>query len=307
MPAWVGGTLPRFVASVRGCAGRAAKIALLLAAGPLWAQETAAQTAVIRGAVTGGDGEPLEGVVVTLQNPDTQVVTRGITGKNGHYWIAGVPAGPGYRLVFGRIGLATILRGDISVSAGDTLTVDARLSREEAIELDGIVVEGRRRSPLARRIRAPVTAEEISGREGMLTGRDILRLLRPNAVASRVHECGGTELKVFVDGVRADWPMDTVALLLSSQRGADLLLSDLPPTLRKLVARRQPDDAQGLMRALRESWNTQSNLYAVWLALGRVRAREIERAEFVSCTDSSVPIAARNSIWIVTKRETSGW
>ena len=220
-------------------------------------------------------------MVVTLQNPDTQVVTRGITGKNGHYWIAGVPAGPGYRLLFHRAGRKEVVRENLSVDAGATLTVDAQLS-EEAIELDRMVVEGRRRSPFAKRIRAPVTAAEIDGLEGMLTAQDILRLLRPGALRSFWPKCQDVEIKVFIDGVRRDWAMDGVG------HKRRKLIADLPLNLQLMVGKLP-------------------NLLAALIALQRLRAHEIERAEFFDCMDMSVPISRRNSIWIVTRRESTGW
>ena len=317
MLAWVGGTLTHLSPCVRACAGRGAKIAFLVAAGSLWSQETAAQTAIIRGTVSGGEGEPLEGVVVTLEDPDADatVVTRGVTGSRGQYWIAGVTEGSGYRLVFARLGLKTVRREDLSVAAGDTLTVDAQLA-EEAIELDSMVVRGGGRSPLDARVRAPVTAAEIRRLAGIVTAQDLLRTLRPNAIASRVRECTRMELKVFIDGVRTDWPMDTLFFTRASEEVQQRLLSDVPLFLQRLVkrsTRSSPTDsnpfAEDRPAAGREGVAPpQANMYAVWLALGKLRAEEIDKAEFLDCMDMSVPVLMRNAIWITTKRGVGdGW
>ena len=303
--------------------GRGATIALLVAAGLLWSQEAVAQTAIIRGTVTGGDGEPLEGVVVTLEDPDADatVVTRGVTGSRGQYWIAGVAEGSGYRLVFARLGLKTVRREDLSVAAGDTLTVDAQFTEEEAIQLDSMVVPGRGRSPLDARVRAPVTAAEIRRFAGIIWAQDLLRTLRPNAIASRVRECTRMELKVFIDGVRTDWPMDTLIFTQAKPDVQQRLLQDIPLFLQRLVTRnvrsvpipqtRTMSDPtrEALAAAGKENVAPpQSNMYAVWLALGKLRAEEIDKAEFLDCMDTSVPVLMRNAIWITTKRGVGdGW
>ena len=313
MLAWVGGTLTHLPPNVRACAGRGATIAFLVAAGSLWSQETAAQTAIIRGTVTGGEGEPLEGVVVTLEDPDADatVVTRGVTGSRGQYWIAGVTEGSGYRVVFARLGLKTVRREDLSVAAGDTLTVDARLA-EEAIKLDSMVVRGGGRSPLDARVRAPVTAAEIRRLAGIVTAQDLLRTLRPNAIASRVRECTRMELKVFIDGVRTDWPMDTLFFTRAEPDVQQRLLDGVPLFLQRLVLSRsrvgsmnRDDEAAREREGIAPP---QSNMYAVWLALGKLRAEEIDKAEFLDCMDMSVPVLMRNAIWITTKRGVGdGW
>ena len=147
---------------------------------------------------------------------------------------------------------------------------------------------------MAGRVRAPVTAEEIAGREGVITAQDLVRLLRPGAIGSRVYECTKVELKVFIDGARVDWPVDTLIITRAPREKRDNLLKDLPLFLHPLVVE------------IRKSRPTQKNMYAAWLALGKLWAHEIERADFLDCMDVTVPIAHRNSIWIVTKRATGG-
>ena len=290
---------------------------VLAVAGASLPDVVVAQTSgIITGTVTDVRGEPLEGVAVTLDSPWGGIEARGSTGATGRYWIAGVTAGSGYRLVGARLGLAKTSRSGLTVAIGDTLVVDFEMN-DLPIELDPLTVS-MRQDPLLK-YRAPVMAAEIAAAEGMISAQDIFRMLRPNAIGARVPQCSSEPLKVYIDGVRRDVPLDTMALIhrrgtLFERQRIARLLSDIPVHLKKLIfAPRPADDSNGAGLAeaerLRASTKTQSNLYAVWLTLGRIPAAEIVSVEMRDCADTRVPPHARNSIWITTKRgiQEEGW
>ena len=116
---------------------------LALALSPL---SSAAQSGGrIAGTVTeSGGGRPLPNVTVTVAG--TQA--RGVTGADGRYTIAGVPAGSHTVSVTG-MGYGTVTR-TVTVTAGATTTVDVQLA-QQAILLDEVVAVGygtQRRSDL---------------------------------------------------------------------------------------------------------------------------------------------------------------
>ncbi|HEX2209855.1 MAG TPA: TonB-dependent receptor [Longimicrobium sp.] len=91
-----------------------------------------------------GGGRPLPNVTVTV----TGTQARGVTGADGRYTIAGVPAGSHTVSVTG-MGYGTVTR-TVTVTAGATSTVDVQLA-QQAILLDEVVAVGygtQRRSDL---------------------------------------------------------------------------------------------------------------------------------------------------------------
>ena len=95
-----------------------------------------AQTGTIEGTVTSASsGEPLPGVNVVI----AELNLGAATGPNGQYTITQVPAGT-HALRARFVGFQTATR-DVTVSAGETVTVDFAL-QEEVVGLDEIVVTG---------------------------------------------------------------------------------------------------------------------------------------------------------------------
>lgn len=114
---------------------RAACVAFAVVAAGGGAHAQAA-TGVVAGRVTAGaSGEPLAGVTVQV------VATRlgAVTGADGRYTIAAVPAGP-QRLRAQRIGFG-VDSANVSVVAGQTTTADFAL-RALAVQLDEVVTIG---------------------------------------------------------------------------------------------------------------------------------------------------------------------
>lgn len=109
--------------------------ATLVLAGNLAAQSTATLT----GRVTDESGAAVSGaqIVVTNQNSGTQ--NGGLSQGDGRYSVAGLRAGGPYRVEVRMIGFGLQAVEDVMLTAGQTRTIDFRLT-QEAIALDAIEV-----------------------------------------------------------------------------------------------------------------------------------------------------------------------
>lgn len=111
---------------------------LALAALALFATQASAQGRITGTVSDSANGRPLSDVQVTVENSSF----RTITGENGQYSLAGIPAGT-HTLVVGRIGFRRMTIRNISVTDGATTTQDVRLVAApftlEAVVTTGVV------------------------------------------------------------------------------------------------------------------------------------------------------------------------
>ena len=106
--------------------------ALALLALPGWLR--AESSGGVRGVVVDSSGSPLAGVSVEASNPGAGVGSRGaVSGPDGTYRIAGLPAARGYSVRFSLPGHATVVLSDVAVSGGEATRVDVTLSGERAL------------------------------------------------------------------------------------------------------------------------------------------------------------------------------
>jgi hypothetical protein len=114
-------------------------VAVVLAAGPVFAQGGAGSTGSIQGEVVDDTGAALPGVTVTVTGPallGKQTVT---SSAQGVYRFPGLPAGT-YRLTFELGGFGTVVRDDIRIGIGFTATVDMKMAlktMEEELTVTG--------------------------------------------------------------------------------------------------------------------------------------------------------------------------
>jgi len=88
----------------------------------------------LRGAVVDSAGAPLAGVSAEVTNPAGGLTPRGaVTGADGTFRIAGLPAAENYSVRLSLPGHATVVLSDVSVRAGETTRVDVTLSSEKAL------------------------------------------------------------------------------------------------------------------------------------------------------------------------------
>lgn len=116
---------------------KGALLASLLALAPAWADPLLAQESSVTGQVTDHtSGRPLAGAQVTLGG----TTLRAVTGADGRYGIANVPAGS-YNLTASLIGYGDVRRDGIRVVAGTPSVVNFQMS-SQALTLDELVVTG---------------------------------------------------------------------------------------------------------------------------------------------------------------------
>ena len=107
-----------------------AAVLLVAVPGALHAEASGA----LRGAVVDTGGAPLAGVAVEATNPAAGVASRGaISGADGTFRIAGLPAARDYSIRFALPGHATVVLSEVDVRAGEATRVDVTLSGERAL------------------------------------------------------------------------------------------------------------------------------------------------------------------------------
>ncbi|MCC6988472.1 MAG: carboxypeptidase regulatory-like domain-containing protein, partial [Acidobacteria bacterium] len=101
-----------------------AAVAALLACPPgVWAQPPAPGR--VQGQVLDTTGQPLPGVSVELEAPGAASIVA-LTAADGRYTAAAVPAGV-YQARFSLVSFVTLLRRNVTVTAGAATTADATL------------------------------------------------------------------------------------------------------------------------------------------------------------------------------------
>jgi len=149
-----------------------------------WSVPVAAQNGTINGIVTEtGTGSPLAAVQLYLEGTDFGVLTA----QNGRYQILNVPAGT-HQLTALRIGYARSMM-EVTVGAGETVTVDFQL-RREALALDAVVVTGT--AGQARRREVGNTIAQINVADLIEPSTRVDQLLQGRAPSVTVTEGPGT-------------------------------------------------------------------------------------------------------------------
>lgn len=102
------------------------------------AAQNATTTGQIRGNLTGSEGQPVPGVLVTAVNEQTGVTRSTLTGENGLYMVRLLPSGA-YTVTTEIIGYRPEEVSGVQVAIGQTSTVNLVLT-EEAVGIEGIRV-----------------------------------------------------------------------------------------------------------------------------------------------------------------------
>ena len=100
-------------------------VALLVAAGPAWAQ--AVSGSQVSGVVRDGSGGAIPGAEVTLTKVDTGQTRTAITGSDGAYTVPNLPVGP-YQLRVSLDSFSTYVRDGIVLQVGTNPEIDVTLS-----------------------------------------------------------------------------------------------------------------------------------------------------------------------------------
>lgn len=96
-------------------------------------------SSAVRGTVRGSNGAPLLNATITLLNVETGTQRSVYTNSAGRYLVLQVQPGGPYTLIGQTLGYREMVREDIILQVGETLTVDLIL-QDEAVEVQGIEV-----------------------------------------------------------------------------------------------------------------------------------------------------------------------
>ncbi|HEV2150166.1 MAG TPA: SusC/RagA family TonB-linked outer membrane protein [Longimicrobiaceae bacterium] len=164
----------RFTRTMRALSTVAFVAALCTGASSIHAQATG----TIRGTVTGGTQTPLSGVQVSVAGTQRSAVT----GSNGEYVIANVPAGA--RTVRAVLMGHTAVDRTVTLGAGETATVDFHLS-PSAVALEGLVVTA-----------LGITQQEraVSTSVQQIEGDELNRARDPNLVTALSGKVSGVQI-----------------------------------------------------------------------------------------------------------------
>jgi hypothetical protein len=105
-----------------------------------------AQSDVLTGRVLDGEGTPITGAQVTATSLETGVSRSVITGANGRYMLVFADGGGRYELRVSFLGMADRVLLVIREADEKVLMADVVMSTQ-AIELEGLLVQGRRAPP----------------------------------------------------------------------------------------------------------------------------------------------------------------
>jgi len=117
-------------------------LAILLALPTAPAAQTQITTGVIQGEVQDSTGAILPGVIVEVQNLDTNLAQARTTDDRGRFVLLQLPPGR-YRVTFRLPGFTTIVRDEVELTVGQALNFNPRMSVsavQETITVSGTPV-----------------------------------------------------------------------------------------------------------------------------------------------------------------------
>ena len=187
-------------------------------------------TGDIAGTVTDPSGEPVPGVLVTLESPALLVPRTAITGVSGGYHVSALPIGT-YSIVFELSGFKRVVRRPVHLAAGFSADIDVRLELADVQETVTVVAAAPIVDP--RRI----STGETFGREQLdliPSARDPWAVLEqtPNVFMDRQNVGGnksGDQSAFTVHGgnqANTQWSVDGVTTTDMAQTGVSPALYD---------------------------------------------------------------------------------
>ncbi len=191
----------------------------------LGAPAQAQQTGVLMGTVTDQGGQPVASVQVYLDGTEHGA----LTGGNGRYRLADVPAGE-YTLVARQIGYAELRREDVTVVAGEETQINLEM-RREVLELTGVVVTGV--SEATARANVPFTVSQIGADQLPVPPRTAISALQSRVAGANVvsnHQPGQADnivLRTPTSLSRSNAPLIVVDGVILTGRNMDISNLDI--------------------------------------------------------------------------------
>jgi hypothetical protein len=153
------------------------------------AQAQAVTTSAITGRVVDANGSPLGNVQVAVLNHATGAQRGVITREDGRFLLPGLRPGGPYRVEAQLIGYGTQVADSIQLALGETRAIDFSME-QQAVAIEGIIVESNRGDDLAPGVRTVVTERQIQNSPTL--NREIVDLARltPQAFVSNEDDDG---------------------------------------------------------------------------------------------------------------------
>lgn len=179
----------------------------------------AAQTASVNGTVKDGSGEPLTGATIQVTHTPSNTTYGGTSDLNGNINITGLRPGESYRIRVTYTGFEPFETTGVSLSAGQTYTLNAVL-KDQSTSLGEVAIVGSRFDKPRTNVDRPVAIDVISPKELQSTGQtDLGQSLHYTAPSFNAVKFGINDATPFVDpaSLRGLGP-DQMLVLVNNKR-----------------------------------------------------------------------------------------
>lgn len=186
------------------------------------AAPAAAQSQAINGTIEGrvedGQGAVLPGVTVAVTNVDTGTERVVVTGSGGEYRVGLLPLGT-YRLRFELTGFKTLERSGVTLSAGQTATIDTRLDVGGVQEVVEVTGDTAITQPAAIDLGRTISGEEVRNLPNVARNTFNFALLQPNVTGYENEEFGATRMNANGSQMRTNYQIDGASATQKDRAG----------------------------------------------------------------------------------------
>ncbi|MGE0040005.1 MAG: TonB-dependent receptor [Vicinamibacterales bacterium] len=184
---------------------------------PAYAQSTAIN-GNIEGVVRDSSGGVLPGVTVTVTNVDEGTVRTAVTDAEGRYRAALLPLGT-YRVRMELAGFRTVERTGLTLSAGQTATVNGEMSVGGVQEVVEVSADAPVTQPAAIDLGRTITAEEVKNLPNVARNTFNFALLQPNVTGYENEEFGATRMNANGSQMRTNYQIDGASATQKDRAG----------------------------------------------------------------------------------------
>jgi len=242
-------------------------------------------TGSVTGIVTDSAGNPLAGVLITIDDPKGHKHGELTTQGSGLYRFNDLDPTASFSMAFGRRGYAVEVRYGVSVDSNDERRVDVAMHKQiNTLEAMKIIAAPPKGSSLAKKF---LGSEEIAA-ANVNSAFDAIQRLRPVMLARHAGEMcmpPDTVLTLYVNGIRRP-------------------LFDPPDlsSLNNIGGGNNSNNNNNNSAQSQSHFATQdSAMHRVQDELSLIRAEDVLQVRYVSCEDFQSDIGHRNVIWVVLK------
>jgi hypothetical protein len=189
----------------------------LALASPAGAQSQAIN-GTIEGRVEDAQGAVLPGVTITLTHADTGTERVVVTGPGGDYRAALLPLGS-HRLRFELAGFKALERSRVTLSAGQTATINAHLDVGGVQEVVEVSADSAITQPAAIDLGRTISEEEVRNLPNIARNAFNFALLQPNVTGYENEEFGATRMNANGSQMRTNYQIDGASATQKDRAG----------------------------------------------------------------------------------------